>query len=103
MSQYDNSNRIAIWPNDRREQQSHPHLKGQGETDAPVWASAWFSDDISDDDKRALAGILKRYDSKRPFLRISLQPKDESHRQGMAEAREAVEPSTPDLDGDISW
>lgn len=77
MSDYDNSNRISLWRNDKRKSSKHPHLRGQGETDAPVWASAWFSHDIADDDRRLLKEILARYDSKRPFLTISLQPKQE--------------------------
>ncbi len=74
---YDNSNRIALWMNDKRQEQKHPHLKGSGETDQPVWASAWFSKDIDDGDKKALMGILKRYSSKKPFITISLQVKEQ--------------------------
>lgn len=77
MTQYDNSNRIALWMNDKREKATHPHLRGSGETDKEVWASAWLSDEISDEDKKALQGILKRYDSKKPFISISLQAKDQ--------------------------
>lgn len=79
MTDYDNSNRLSLWLNDKREKQTHPHLKGQGETDIGVWVSAWFAQDISDEDKKALMGIVKRHRdaSKRPFLSISIQPKDQ--------------------------
>jgi hypothetical protein len=76
MSEYDNSNRLALWQNDKREKATHPHLRGSGETDKPVWVSAWFSQDISDEDKKVLQGVLSRYDSKKPFISISIQDKD---------------------------
>lgn len=76
MSNYDNSNRLALWFNDKREKQTQPHLKGQGETSSPVWASAWFSDDITDEDKKILMAIVKRYESKKPFISVSMQPKE---------------------------
>lgn len=75
---YDNSNRLSLWLNNKREKQTHPHLKGEGETDVRVWASAWFSNDLPEEDKRALVEIIKRHNiaSKRPFLTVSMQPKD---------------------------
>lgn len=78
---YDNSNRLAVWPNTKRKDQKHPHLSGQGETDREVWVSAWFSDEINDADKKALAGILKRYSSKKPFISVSIKPKQEDGKQ----------------------
>ena len=79
---YDNSNKIALWMNDKRKEQTHPHLKGSGETNQPVWASAWFSKDIDDADKQALMGIVKRYSSKKPFITISLQAKEQQGHGG---------------------
>jgi hypothetical protein len=93
MSNYDNSNRIALWLNDKREKQTHPHLKGQGETSEAVYASAWFSDDISDDDKKALQAILKRYTSKKPFISVSLKSRAEAS-QGAREAAQSSPPTT---------
>jgi len=49
---YDNTNRLALWANDKREKATHPHLSGSGETNQEVWVSAWFSDEINDDDKK---------------------------------------------------
>jgi hypothetical protein len=72
---YDNSNRLALWFNDRREKQTQPHLRGQGEAGGYVWVSAWFSDEIADEDKKLLMQIVKRYSSKKPFISISLTPK----------------------------
>lgn len=77
---YDNSNRLAVWPNKDRKQQTHPHLTGKGETNEPVYCSAWFSDEISPEDKKLLRAILKRYSSKKPFLSISI--KSQSNQAG---------------------
>ena len=78
---YDNTNKISLWLNDRREKLAHPHLKGQGETDTPVWASAWLADDLPDEDKRTIGEIIKRHRaaSKPPFLTVSMTPKESIH------------------------
>lgn len=104
-----NSNRIALWFNDKREKQSQPHLRGQGEVSGDFWASAWFSDEISDDDKRMLAAILKRYNSKKPFISISLQVKQNQGQQ--AAQQQSVQQAAPvprggiapDFDDDIPF
>ena len=39
---YDNSNRGAVWGNDKREKDSHPHFKGQANIDGvEYYVSAW--------------------------------------------------------------
>lgn len=75
---YDNSNRFALWKNKDRTEATHPHLTGKGETDKGYWVSAWFSKDISPEDKKLLGQILSRYDSNKPFISISLKPMDAS-------------------------
>ena len=79
MTDYDNSNRISLWFNDKREKQTQPHIKGQGETTIPVWASAWFTQDLNPEDAKTLMEIIRRHagNSKKPFLTISLTPKEE--------------------------
>lgn len=79
MSDYDNSNRISLWLNDRREKATQPILTGNGETNEPVWANAWFDKELPDSDKRTLMDILKRHNqtTKRPFISISLKAKRE--------------------------
>lgn len=83
MPDYDNSNRISLWFNDKREKQTHPHIKGQGETTVPVWASAWFTKDLNPEDAKTLMTIIKRHagNSKTPFLTVSLTPKEEKQTQ----------------------
>lgn len=87
---YNNTNRLALWSNNDRKKQSHPHLTGKGETIEPVYASAWFSDDISDADKKLLQGILARYESKKPFISVSLKSVAEASHG----ARQAVTPAS---------
>ena len=78
---YNNTNRLALWGNDKREKATHPHLTGSGETNQEVWVSAWFSDEIADEDRKMLAMILKRYNSKKPFISISLRAKETGSHQ----------------------
>lgn len=93
---YENTNRLALWFNDRRDKTTSPHLKGQGDTNVPVWVNAWFSQDISDEDKQLLMGILKRYNSKKPFLSITIKPKGSQ----TAQARQAAQ-GKQQLDNDF--
>ena len=95
MSNFDNKNRIGLWLNDRRTEQSHSHLSGHGETDAPVWASGYFAKDIAPDDQRLLMDIVKRHRaiSNRAFINVTLKAKGE---QGKPAEREA--PPAPEFD-----
>ena len=94
----DNINRFALWFNDKREKPTQPHLRGKGELiSGAMWASAWFSQDINETDRKALMGILSRYDSKKPFISVSLsEPKQKS------EPAKAPQ-SGPDFDDDIPF
>jgi len=86
---YDNNLRLALWKNDRREKQTHPHLKGSGEVNSEYWVSAWFSGDLSDTDKKSLVEIVNRYDSKKPFISISLQEKQAKEGASESQATDA--------------
>ena len=45
MSDYDNTNRGQIWPNDRKESDKHPDFKGDINVDGvEYWVSAWKRD-----------------------------------------------------------
>ena len=42
MTDYDNTNRGAIWKNDRKEQETHPDFKGSLNVEGKdYWVSAW--------------------------------------------------------------
>ncbi len=103
MSNYDNSNRVALWFNDKREKQTHPHVRGNGETDYPVWASGWFAKDLDPADAKELMAIIKRHNeaSKTPFLSVSLKAKDDnqSNQAPKVDSRE----SANDFDDDIPF
>jgi hypothetical protein len=42
MTQYDNTNRGQIWPNDKKQTDSHPDFRGELNVDGVMyWVSAW--------------------------------------------------------------
>lgn len=64
MTQYDDTNKGAIWKNDKRETDKHPHFTGQANVDGvEYWVSAWKRD--ADANEKA------------PALRFAFKPKDE--------------------------
>jgi len=93
--QYDNRGRLALWDNKDRKEQTHPHLSGQGETldGKKVWVSAWFSKDLSDEDKAVLANMVKRYEetSQKPFVNVVIKFKE----SGAPAAHAAIDSSQP--------
>ena len=79
---YDDTNRGAIWPNDRKETDKHPDFRGGLNVDGvDYWVSAW---------KRDPQG-----NPKAPSLRFSIQRKD-------AKPETAV-PAAKDFDDDIPF
>ena len=80
MSNYDNSNKGAIWANDRKETERHPDYSGSANVDGvEYWISAWKRD--ANGNPRA------------PALRFSFQPKEQQAEQPTAQ--EAVKPTAP--------
>lgn len=68
MSNYDDSNKGAIWGNDKKETDKHPDFRGQANVDGTeYWVAAW---------KRG-----PNDNPKSPALRFSFTPKDEQQRQ----------------------
>lgn len=93
--QYDESNRGAIWKNDKKEKDSHPDWKGSINVEGvDYWLSGWSR---------------KQGDHpKSPSVRFSVQRKDEVQKQGMATARSAAEPvkdfaGFDDMDSDLPF
>ena len=76
MSEHDNSNRGAIWRNEKKEKDTHPDFTGSLDVDGvQYWVSAW-----------------KRKDGagpKAPALSFSVKPKDEAPARGKAPAKAA--------------
>lgn len=91
---YDNTNRGAIWRNDKKEKDSHPDFKGSLNIDGKeYWVSAW----------------KRKPDAKpeSPALSFAVKSKDEVNKSGMEQAQAAVSaPPQPDygfIDDDIPF
>jgi len=80
MTQFNNKGRFGLWFNKDRKEATHPHLSGQGESldGGKCWVSAWFSKELTDEDKKTLAEMVQRYDStsQRPFINVVIKIKE---------------------------
>ena len=64
MTEYDNTNRGALWKNDRRETEKHPNLTGSLNVEGvEYWVSAWTSKEGGN--KPLVSFSIKRKDSQR--------------------------------------
>lgn len=95
MNQYDETNRGAIWRNDKKETDKHPDFKGNLNVEGvEYWVSAWKKDPEGN--------------PKAPSLRFSIQKKEDVHNQGVEKATQAID-NTPefasptDFDDDIPF
>lgn len=89
MTQYDNTNRGQIWPNDRKEKDTHPDFKGSINVDGvEYWVSAW---------KRKPDA-----NPKAPSLSFSVQKKDEQQ-NNTRQAAPQQPAASPDFDDDIPF
>ncbi len=78
MSNYDDTNRGALWGNRDKKSDKHPDFKGQINVDGvEYWLSAWKRDP-------------NEQNPKAPSLKIALTPKDQAHQQGMQQAKAAA-------------
>jgi len=87
MSQpFDNTNRGQFWGNEKKETETHPDFKGSINVEGvEYWLSAW---------KRKPGA-----NPKSPAVSISIQKKDDVHKQGVDNASQAAQGSnTPDFD-----
>jgi hypothetical protein len=82
---YDNDNEGAIWKNEKREKDTHPHFTGSATIEGvEYWVSAWKrGDDASD---------------KAPALKFSFKPKQERQSAPAAPAK-----GSDFADDDIPW
>jgi len=87
---YDNTNRGQFWGNDKKETDKHPDFKGSINVEGTeYWLSAW---------KRKPGAHAKA-----PAISISIQKKEDVHNQGVENASEAIDQSTPDFDDSIPF
>lgn len=67
MSQYDNTNRGAIWKNDRKDSDRHPDFKGSLNVDGiEYWVSAWRRKEGASPQSPALSFRVERKDAPAP-------------------------------------
>lgn len=76
MTQYDNTNRGALFKNDRKEQPNHPDYRGSVNVGGvEYWLSAWIKDG-----------------QKGKFMSLSIKPKDDQPRQQEPARQRKAEP-----------
>lgn len=91
MSDFDNTNSGALFKNDKEGNENRPDYKGSinvGGVD--FWISSW----------------LKTSKKGTKYMSLSVQPKEETHQQGMAQAQQAVQappPADDQFDDDIPF
>jgi hypothetical protein len=97
MADHDNTNRGAIWKNEKKEKDTHPDFKGSVNVDGrEYWVSAWK--------RKEGAG------PKSPALSFSVKPKDDQPQQSISQRATPKGPargpqrqnilSDDDMDGD---
>lgn len=78
MNKYEKDNRIAIWKNENREKDTHPHYKGQGMANGvEVWVAAWRAKEDASPNA--------------PVLTIELTPKDQAPAKSAPAKQEPAE------------
>ena len=82
MSQYDNTNRGALFKNDRKEKDSHPDYKGSINVNGQeFWVSSWIKEG-----------------AKGKFMSLSVTPKEEA-----GPVKSKPKASFDDIDSDIPF
>jgi len=87
-NQYDNQNRGAIWKNENRQSDKHPHFSGSINIDGKdYWLSGWKrADDASD---------------RAPLVSFSVRPKDDNPSQSYQQS--APQKAQDDFEDDIPF
>jgi len=86
MSKYDNNMSGALFKNDKRETDSHPHAKGSAEVaGVEYWVSAWTNTDKNGN----------------KYQKLKFTPKEEVNKRGQEQARQVV--SDDEFDDDLPF
>ena len=85
--EYDNSNRGVLFKNDRKTEEKHPDYTGSymDADGADHWLDAWLAKDKNG----------------KTYMRVKTKLKDEAHKQGMQQARQAIQPK--ELEDDLPF
>jgi len=90
MSNYDNTNKGAIWGNKDKKGETHPDFKGSINIEGKeYWLSGWKRK--PNDNPNA------------PSVKFSVQAKDAVHNQGVQNAQQAAAPAQDDFNDDIPF
>jgi len=82
---YDNTNRGQIWPNGKKEKETHPDFTGSLNVNGvEFWVSAW---------KRKPDA-----NPKAPSLSFSIKEKEAVHNEGFESAQKTIQSAPPSMD-----
>ena len=80
MSDYDNTNRGQIWPNDRKETDKHPDFSGSINVEGvEYWVSAWKRKPDANPKAPSLSFSIKKKEPKQPTDYAQPAPADDFH------------------------
>jgi len=90
MSNYDNTNKGAMWGNKEKKTDNHPDYRGSINVNGvDYWLSGWKRKPTDNPNS--------------PAVRFSVKPKEEVHNQGVQQTQQAMEPSQDFPDDDIPF
>lgn len=102
MSNYDNNNQIAIWGNDKREKDTHPHFKGKGTIDGvDYYVSAWRRSEDAKPNAPALKLSLTKVSDVKDRAVNSIQAQASTNHRGNAYAPAQTSNPTPGFEDDL--
>ena len=80
MTDFDNTNSGALFKNDKEGNENRPDYKGSVNVNGvDFWISSW----------------IKTSKKGQKYMSLSVQPKEETHQQGMQQTQQAMQPSVP--------
>ena len=87
--EYDNTNRGVLFKNNDKAKETDPDYKGSymNAAGADHWLNAWLAKDKNGN----------------TYMRLSTKLKDDAHKQGMQQARQAMQPKELDDDSDLPF
>lgn len=72
---YDNNNRGAVWKNDKREKDTHPHWTGSATIDGvEYWVNAWKKKDDAGENAPSISFTFKLKEARAPKSTHAAEP-----------------------------
>jgi hypothetical protein len=87
--EHDNTNRGVLFKNDKKTEEKHPDYTGSymDSSGADHWLDAWLAKDRNG----------------KTYMRLKTKLKDDVHKQGMQQARQAMQPKELADDSDLPF